>query len=311
MVVSVVVDVVVVEVSVNVCVTVVPVAVVVDEVIVDEVIVDVHTPHIAGHVSVAKANSQSDLWIWAPQVGGSQNPPQQPGRYVVVVVVVPVAVVAEVLVAEDVVLVAVVSVAVVDVVVQVPHSTGHECRANAPTPPGPSSNVQSAAVTLVPHIAGSAKSSHALGIYVVVDMVVDEKVVVVIVPHIARLASTQFPNARLSHSCELEFIRSEEKTSCESVHFSKPIHASKMMRPASKLHEPPWYPPVHDPTGFPMLANPTSLISCPNSHSKTIVFLFASPPCSRRRPSSIQEYVSGMSYAFNGTTNPAILLLRL
>jgi len=34
-----------------------------DTVTVDDVIVDVHTPHMAGHVSIAKENSQSDLRI--------------------------------------------------------------------------------------------------------------------------------------------------------------------------------------------------------------------------------------------------------
>lgn len=62
-VVRVVVDVVVVDVSVIVSVMVVDVVVVDDTVTVDDVIVDVHTPHMAGHVSIAKENSQSDLRI--------------------------------------------------------------------------------------------------------------------------------------------------------------------------------------------------------------------------------------------------------
>ena len=128
-----------------------------------------------------------------------------------------------------------------------------------------------------------------------VVVVVEEPVEVEIEPHIARLANTQFLKPSSSHPCELEFLSRTENTSWENVHFSLPIHSSIMMLPASRLHGPPWYPPVHDPTGFPMLANPTSLISCPNSHSSTILLPFPPPLGPRRNPSSIQVYVSGMS----------------
>lgn len=69
--------------------------------------------------------------------------------------------VAEVVV--DDVIVVVVNVTVVVVEVHVPHNTGHELRAYAPTPSRPSVRRQSPAFILLPHTSDSSKSLHAPG----------------------------------------------------------------------------------------------------------------------------------------------------